>query len=172
MNHTFASTLSVIASKLPDAVLNDVELSAHVKREEERISHQLAMMSEAQSVDSLKKGDAPSFTWEEVEDPLAKAWYDSLRRLIQPTAEVPAMKVGWYATTDGEPCMYFYGDIGANTYYILPGMQGEYDHLMRKVDCLERMRTVNLVDARGTHPKADINCTPLHAILIKHVLGR
>lgn len=172
MNYTLANAMAVSVTGKPTTILNDAELSAHVKREEERISHQLAMMSEALSVDSLKKGDAPSFTWEEAEDPLTKAWYESLRKLVQPTTEVPAMKVGWYAAVDGEPCMYFYGGIGANTYYILPRMQGEYDHLMRKVDCLERMRTVNLVDARGTHPKADINCTPLHAILIKHVLGK
>ena len=171
MNYTLANAMAVSVTGKPTTILSDAELIAHLKREEGRIGRCLAIMGEAQSVESLKKGDAPSFTWEEVEDPLAKAWYESLRELIQPTTEVPAMKVGWYATVDGEPCMYFYGGIGANTYYIPPGMQGEYDHLMRKVDCLERMRTVNLVDARGTHPKADINCTPLQSILIKHVLG-
>lgn len=104
MNNTLANAMSVSVTGLPSSVLSDAEFSAHIKREEERISSYMALMGEAQPVSSLMKKDAPTFTW--------------------------------------------------------------------KVDCLERMRIVNLVGARGAHPKADINCTPLQSILIKHVLGR
>lgn len=174
MNNTLANAMSVSVTGLPSSVICDAEFSAHIKREEERISSCLELMGEAQPVSSLKKKDVPTFTWKEdmtAEHRLASEWFHAMREFF-PTTGCPELKVGWHASDDGDPCIYFYGGVGLGSYYVLPGMQADYGHLMRMVDCLERMRIVNLVDARGTHPKADINCTPLQSILIKHVLGK
>lgn len=172
MNYTLTNAVSVSFTGVPTAFKDDAEILAHFKREEERINHCLSIMGEVQSIDSLKnEPDVPSFTWEDVGDPLTKTWYNALNAIIKPTSKIPSTEVGWYTNRDGDPYMYSYGGYVEEVYYILPGMQEARDTLMRRVDCLERMRIVNLVDARGAHPKANINCTPLRAVVMKYILG-